>query len=291
MHFKGLDKLKEKLPKYLGWRVVEIGLLILLGFSIALTLMLFIDSVTRIFPHMTVLVLIEPILPALGVFLCEIIAFRSIWGVWQNRDRYVAEFGELAYQKAIPRGVFGISWIFAICIHIYIPIDTLPAGTPVNPITTLLCRSLISFLGIPVGLDFTIRIVLSLFIVIIGLLTIRSALLTFGFDYMALVYLYYPAESQIQKHEIYSVIRHPTYFGLLSIAMGGLWLRFSVYSLLLFFMFLFGLLAHIYFVEEKELQDRFGESFIEYQQNVPALYIRLRDLRIYIRFLTKRDTE
>ncbi|MDO8056827.1 MAG: isoprenylcysteine carboxylmethyltransferase family protein [Candidatus Hermodarchaeota archaeon] len=291
MRFKGLDKLKEKLPKYLGWRIVGIGLLILLAFSIALTLMVFVDSVARIFPHMTVLVLIEPILPVLGVFLCELIAFRLIWGVWHNRDRYVAEFGELAYQKAIPRGVFGVSWIFAICIHIYAPLDTLPAGTPINPITTMLSRSLLSFLGLPVGFDFTIRIVLSLIIIIIGLLTIRSALLTFGFDYMALVYLYFPAESRIQKHEIYSVIRHPTYFGLLSIAMGGLWLHFSIYSLVLFFMFLFGLLAHIFLVEEKELQDRFGESFIEYRQNVPALYIRLRDLHIYIRFLIMRETE
>ena len=105
---------------------------------------------------------------------------------------------------------------------------------------------------------------------------------------MALVYLYYPAESQMQQHEIYSVIRHPTYFGVLTLAMGGLWLRFSMYALILFLMFLFGLLAHIYFVEEKELRERFGESFIEYQKRVPALHVRIRDLRIYIRFLIKR---
>lgn len=291
MHLKGMDKWKVKIPNYLGWRAVGLGLLLLLAFVTSLTLMVLTDSVARIFPHIPFLVLIEPILPILGVLLCELIAFRLIWGVWHNRERYVAKLGDLAYQKAIPRGFFGVSWIMAICIHIYVPIDTLPAGTPVNPITALLSQSIPIFLGMPVVFDLTIRIIGSFIFIIIGLLTIRSALLTFGIDYMALVYLYYPAGSEIQQHEIYSVIRHPTYFGLLSIAMGGMWLRFSAYSLVLFLMFLFGLMAHIYLVEEKELRERFGESFIEYQKRVPALCIRIRDLPVYLRFLTKRGTE
>ncbi|MFX0170199.1 MAG: methyltransferase family protein [Candidatus Hodarchaeota archaeon] len=291
MHLKGLDTLKKKIPKYRGWRAVGLGLLILLAFVTALALMLLVDSVARIFPHIAVLVLVEPILPVLGVLLSEVIAFKLVWGVWHSRDRYVAALGELAYQRAIPRGFFGVSWVLAICIHIYTPIDTLLAGTPVNPITTLLSRSFLSFLDLPVNVDFTARIIASFFFIILGLLTIRSAFLTFGVDYMALVYLYFPAESQIQQHEIYSVLRHPTYFGVLTLAMGGLWLRFSVYSLMFFLMFLFGLLIHITFVEEKELRERFGESFIEYQKRVPALRLRFRDIRIYIRFLAKRGND
>ncbi len=291
MELKGWDKLKEKIPKYLGWRAIGLSALLLLAFVIAFTLMVLIDSVARIFPHVFVLALCEPILPVLGVLLCQLIAFRSIWSVWNKRDRFVTELGALAYQKVFPRAIFGVSWIFAICIHIYVPIEALPAGTPANPLTAMLSQSLLSFLVIPVGFDPAIRVIVSFFFIIIGMLTIRSALFTFGVDYMALVYLYYPAESQIQQHEIYSVIRHPTYFGLLAIAMGGLWLRFSVYSLMLFVMFLFGLMVHIIFVEEKELQERFGEAFIEYQKRVPALRIRLRDLRVYLRFLTKRSKE
>lgn len=291
MHLKGIDKLKEKIPKYLGWRAKGLGLMLLLAFITALILMLFVDSLARIFQHVSFLGLVEPILPILGVLLCELIAFWLVWGVWHNRDRYVAELGEFAYQRVMPRAFFGISWIIAICVHIYVPIDILPAGTPVNPITAMLSKSFLSFLGMPIGFDLAIRIIGSFFCIIIGLLTIRSALFTFGIDYMALVYLYYPAESQIEQHEIYSVIRHPTYFGALTLALGGLWLRFSVYSLMFFFMFLFGFMVHTFFIEEKELRGRFGESFIEYQQNVPALYIRLRDLRVYIRFLIKRGTE
>jgi len=291
MPLKGMDKLKEQIPKYLGWRAAGIGLLLLMAFVTALTLMILTDSAARIFPHISIFVLPEPIFPILGVLVCELIAFRLVWSVWHNKDRYVAELGALAYQKAIPRGFFGISWILAICVHIYVPLDILPAGTPVNPITVMLSKSILSFLGIPVEFDLTIRIIMSFIFIIMGLLTIRSALLTFGVDYMALVYLYYPAESQIQQHEIYSVIRHPTYFGVLSIAMGGMWFRFTVYSLVFFVMFLLGLLAHIFLVEEKELRERFGEVFSEYQKRVPALRIRFRDLRIYLRFLTKKGTE
>lgn len=291
MQLKGWDKLKEKIPKYMGWRGAVIGLLLILAFVTALALMVLIDSVARIFPQVSVLVLIEPILPILGTLMCQFIAFRLIWSVWNNRDRYVQELGELAYQKAFPRAFFGISWIFAIFVHIYYPIEVLPTGTPVNPMTALLAQSLFSFVGVPGGFDLMIRIIGSFIFVIFGMLTIRSALLTFGIDYMALVYLYYPDESQVQQHEIYSVIRHPTYLGAIFFAMGGLWLRFSVYSLVLFVVFLIGFLVHIFFIEEKELRERFGEAFREYQKRVPALRIRFRDMRVYFRFLAKRDSK
>ena len=291
MQLKGWDTLKAKLPKYVGWRAVGLGVLLLLSFVTAFTLMVLIDSVARIFQHVSVLVLIEPILPILGALLCQLIAFRVIWRVWNNRDRYVQELGEQAYQKAFPQAFIGISWIFALFVHIYVPIEVLPTGMPVNSLTALFAQSLFSFVGVPGGFDILIRIIGSFVFVIFGMLTILSALLTFGVDYMALVYLYYPNESQIQQHEIYSVIRHPTYLGAILFALGGLWLRFSVYSLVLFFMFLVGFWVHIVFVEEKELRERFGEAFIEYQKRVPALRIRFRDLRVYIRFLTKRRTE
>ncbi|MFX1342171.1 MAG: methyltransferase family protein [Promethearchaeota archaeon] len=291
MQLKGWDKLKEKIPKYLGWRAAGLGLILILAFLTAFTLMVLIDSMARIFPQVFVLVLIEPILPILGALLCQLVAFRLIWSVWHNRDRYVAELGELAYQKVFPRAFFGISWIFAIFVHIYVPIEIFPAGTPVNPLTVMLSQSLLLFVGVPHGFDLAIRIIGSFIFVIFGMLTIRSALLTFGVDYMTLIYLYYPTESQIQQHEIYSVIRHPTYLGVLLFAMGGLWLRISVYSLVLFVILLLGFMTHIFLVEEKELRERFGKDFIEYQKRVPALRIRLRDLRVYIRFLAKRGTE
>ncbi|MHA2069640.1 MAG: methyltransferase family protein [Candidatus Thorarchaeota archaeon] len=286
-----MDKFRERIPKYSGWRAAALGLLILVGFVSAFFLMVFVDSLARIYPTISVLVAIEPILPFLTVLVCEIIAFRLVWGVWHNRDKYKTELGELAYQKAIPRGLFGIALVVAICFHIYVPIGILPAGAPVNPITVTLSSSFLSFLSIPVEIDIAIRVIGTFIFIVIGALTVRSALQTFGIDYMALVYLYYPEESEIQQHEIYSVLRHPTYFAVLSFAAGGLMLGLSVFSFLFFVMFFFGLLAHIRLVEERELIERFGESYVEYQKSVPALHIRLRDLRAYFRFLSGRGLD
>jgi protein-S-isoprenylcysteine O-methyltransferase Ste14 len=291
MHLKGMDTFREKLPRYSGWRAAALGLIILASSVTAFILMVLVDSAARIYPHIPVLVLIEPVLPILAVLVCELIAFRFVWRVWHNRDKYLAELGELAYQKAIPQGLFGISLVFVVCIHIYVPMHTLSTGTPANSITVTLSQSILSFLGIPLEIDLAIRVIGSAVFIIIGALTARSAVLTFGIDYMALVYLYYPEESEIQQHEIYSVLRHPAYFGVLSIAAGGLVLGLSVFSFAFFLMFLLGLLAHIRLVEEKELIERFGESYVEYQKSVPALHIRWRDLKAYFRFLTGRGQE
>ena len=102
---------------------------------------------------------------------------------------------------------------------------------------------------------------------------------------MGLVYVYYPEESKIVNHQIYSVLRHPTYHGLVLILVGSFFLRFSVYSIIYFFMFLIGIKIHLRFVEEKELIQRFGKDYQEYRKNVPALFFRPKDLKKYLRFL------
>jgi len=81
---------------------------------------------------------------------------------------------------------------------------------------------------------------------------------------MGLIYVYYPEESKIVNHEIHSVLRYPTYHGLVLILIGGFFLRLSVYSIIFFFMFLMGINIHLKFVEEKELIQRFGKDYQEY---------------------------
>jgi len=111
------------------------------------------------------------------------------------------------------------------------------------------------------------------------------AIQVFGVDYMAVVYLYFPEESQIQDNEIYSVLRHPAYASLLIIALGGTFHTFTLLSFLAFLTFILGCYVHIYFVEEKELIQRFGDSYKSYQEEVPAFFIRPKDINIFLRFL------
>ncbi|MFX1607322.1 MAG: methyltransferase family protein, partial [Promethearchaeota archaeon] len=108
--------------------------------------------------------------------------------------------------------------------------------------------------------------------------------LTFGIDYMTVVYLYFPEESEIQENEIYSVIRHPAYLGGVILGLAGLFFRFSVYSILMWFTVYLAFRAQIW-KEEKELVERFGEGYKEYREQVPALLLRPSKAGAYFRFL------
>jgi protein-S-isoprenylcysteine O-methyltransferase Ste14 len=108
--------------------------------------------------------------------------------------------------------------------------------------------------------------------------------MTFGIDYMAVVYLYFPEESEIQDHAIYSVIRHPTYLGAALLGAAGLFFRFSVYSIL-FFVIIYLILRFQISREEKELIERFGNGYDDYRKRVPALLVSPSKIREYFRFL------
>ena len=45
---------------------------------------------------------------------------------------------------------------------------------------------------------------------------------------------------------------------------------------------------HIRAVEEKELIERFGDSYIEYRKKVPALFVRPKKIGVYLKFLAGR---
>jgi protein-S-isoprenylcysteine O-methyltransferase Ste14 len=141
-------------------------------------------------------------------------------------------------------------------------------------------------LGVSQESDLLIRIVLSAVFFVFGLATVRSAIMTFGIDYMAVVYLYFPEESEVQDHAIYSVIRHPTYLAGTLLAAAGLFFRFSIYSIL-FFLIIYLIFRLQISREEEELIERFGEGYDDYRKRVPALLVNPSKIRQYFRFLRK----
>ena len=186
----------------------------------------------------------------------------------------------------ILRGVTGVFLIPSIVFHSFTSIRSLPPSPPANDLTIQWSRSLLPLFGIAPEIEIWIRIILSAILIILGALTVRSAVLTFGLDYMTVVYLYFPEESEIQDHEIYSVIRHPTYLGGMLLGIAGLFFRFSVYSIV-FCLVVFLVFRLQIWKEEKELVERFGEGFIEYRQKVPALVVRPSKIGAYFRFLRR----
>ena len=279
-----MEKLREKLPGYSGNRIAILPFLAILGGFLAYIFLIIMDIFPRVFSDIEILVTIEPFTPILGSLFIGAIGLWLIWGVWDKREQLKAQHGDLAYQKIIPRGLTGVAFVLILVFHTFTSIRSLPPSPPVNDLTIQWSRSLLPLFGIAPEIEIWIRVIISGVLTIIGLLTFRSAILTFGFDYMAVVYLYFPKESEIQEHEIYSVIRHPTYLAGIILGIAGLFFRFSVYSIFM------ALLLYLVFrlqiwKEEKELVERFGEGFVEYQKKVPALFVRPNKIRAYLRFL------
>ena len=284
MHLKGMEKLREKLPDYPGNRI---GLFPLRGLLVAILgygFLIILDVLPRIFSGILLLGIIEPFMPILGSLFIATLGFWLIGEVWSKRDSMKAEHGDRAYQIMIMKGVAGVFMIPPLVFHAATSIRSLPFGPPVNDITTLWSQSVLPLIGVPSIIDISIRVVLSVVFVLLGMLTVKSAFLIFGIDYMTVVYLYYPEESEIQNHEIYSIVRHPTYLAGVFLGLATFFFRLSVYS------FILSVIAYLVFRlqirrEEIELVERFGEGYREYMQSTPALFIHPRNWKTFFRFL------
>ncbi|NHI89417.1 MAG: isoprenylcysteine carboxylmethyltransferase family protein [Candidatus Thorarchaeota archaeon] len=284
MKIKGFDKVREKLPAYAGTRIAVLPLRGALAALLAYVFLVSISILPRMFSSITLLVVLEPFLPMLGALFIAALGLWLIWGVWNKRDQMKKKYGNLGYQKIIPRGVTGVFMVPPLVFLAFTSISALPPVPSTNPIVIQWSTSLLQLIGIAPVVDIWFRIVVAGVLIILGVLTVRSALETFGIDYMLVVYLYFPEESEIQEHEIYSVVRHPTYLGGVLLATAGLFFGLSVYSIF------FGLLTYLVFrlqiwKEEKELVERFGEGYNEYRKKVPALLIRPSKIKAYFRFL------
>jgi protein-S-isoprenylcysteine O-methyltransferase Ste14 len=284
MKLKGIEKLRQKLPAYPGKRIGLLPLRGLLAGVLAYSFLILIDIMPRLFPDIALLVMLEPILPVIGSFIVGALALWLIAIVWTRRDKMQETYGNLAYQKIIEKGVMGVMIIPSVIAHAATSIRSLPPGNPMNPLTTQFSQSLLPIIGITGQLDFWIRFCLFGFFGIVGLLVIRSSIMTFGIDYMTVVYLYFPEESEIQEHEIYSIVRHPAYMAGVILGGAAMFSRCSVYSILIFLIVYLIFWTHIR-REEAELIERFGEGYAAYRKKVPGLYVHPRNLKSFIKFL------
>lgn len=208
----------------------------------------------------------EPFFPLVVSVLTIITGFYLIESLWRLKMRYLRKYRERALQKMYLRVLTGIPCIFSLFIHnFYPPWKYLPARSELTAFLTTPLPLMLDTFYLP-------WIVTGCFFISAGVLTIYRTLNTFGLDYMGLVYLYYPEESEVQNHKIYSVLRHPAYFSLFLIGLGNLLVHMTLYQAADLLFFITAMSFHLHFYEEKELVSRFGDSYITYRNSVPWLY-------------------
>ncbi|MFX0023355.1 MAG: methyltransferase family protein [Candidatus Hermodarchaeota archaeon] len=278
---KGIEKLREKLPDYRGRKIFIFLIFVPIVFLISVWFQLVMDSLPRIFRGSNILLILEPFTPILGSLIILIIGFLLVYSFWHKRDKFLNKRRELAYQKGFKFVITGVPMVISIAIHSYFPTDLIAPYQDIQSISWYLATPISDiFFGFSV-ISLIIRLLLWFIVFVMGLIVVRKALMIFGIDYMGLVYIYYPEESSLQNHEIYSVLRHPTYHSVMLFLIGSIFFRFSIYSIIYFLIFLIGINIHLKLVEERELIKRFGEDYINYKKSVPALFVRLKDLKKY----------
>ena len=286
---KGFDKFREKLPALRGKRFVLIPIFTILWvILIFLTLFWFLGLSTDI----TLQILginFNWLVPILGFLIIEFGGLFLAYQMWYWRDRMKAKYQQTSYQH-----IFFFGWAGILCMIFLGFFQIIPlifSNPSLNSIESVrfFNQPLSQFWFTNTAIFDIFRIISGITIAIVGVTTVAQALLTFGIDYMTVVYLYFPEESTIQNHKIYSVLRHPAYASLIYLSFAGILIQFSLYSIIFFLCYLSGFLLHIYRVEEKELIQRFGESFKAYRKQVPALFVRPRHWKTYFKFLIGKE--
>jgi protein-S-isoprenylcysteine O-methyltransferase Ste14 len=285
MKIKGFDKFLAKLPDYQGKRMARIPLITAFSFLLSLGIMIFLDVSPRIFSSMVILRVMEPLMPVISTIIFQVIGIFLINRIWSKKNTYLEKYKEKAYQKSFVYIITGIPFFVASMLHGFIPIDILWPSPIEGSITWIMAKPLSIFLFSQEGVFIFIRVIIGFSFLILGIGTVLRAMFTFGFDYMSIIYVYYPEESKVQNHDIYSILRHPTYHGLILMSFSSIFFSFSIYSIFICLLFILGMNIHLKVTEEKELLERFGDSYRKYMYSTHALFYNPKYIKKYFLFL------
>jgi protein-S-isoprenylcysteine O-methyltransferase Ste14 len=252
MTIKGLDQLRQHVPDLNN----PLGILRYLLLSVVLLFL-----VTTLFNSI-------PLSWTYGQLVAEIffgcLGFGLLYLFFRFKKEFKARFGSLAYSKAGRWfGFPGVTIIAVVIAHI----RSLPGP------------------GIPHFQGYIIVPAVGWVLIGVGTLLGLRTVLTFGVDNLTMLYVYFPEESRLVNHKIYTILRHPAYSALQLIAFGLALLNGNWFALACALIFAIGLWAWVHLVEESELIGRFGPTYLDYRQRVPAFWPRLRDLLGFFEFL------
>ena len=178
--------------------------------------------------------------PLIGELVIATIGFLLVYQMWFWRERLKAKYGQLSYQRIFLVGFTGVLCVLSLGINLYIPFWLFSPSFWMQSPLQILVQPIEFFIPLAGPIIFWIRMVFTVLFLVVGIGMAVRSLQNFGFDYMTVVYLYFPEESQLQEHEIYSVLRHPAYSGAIAVGLGGMFFNFTIYSIILIIVLIIG---------------------------------------------------
>ncbi len=254
MELKGMEQLQRRVPDLnsTGGRL-RMGLYILGWFALVTFYFIFTDRIPD-----WIIIDSQIVVMALGFLWLSLFFSR--------KKAYQQKYGALAYRNAFAHfGIPGLALILSAVAH-----------------TGYMNGPFVSF-----GDWKPVVIALGWLMLLIGAALWIRGVFAFGFDNLALLYVYFPEDGRIVDSNIYSVVRHPVYAAVLRLIIGLGLLNGNANALAFVLLAPLGLFGWIRLVEEKELIERFGQSYLDYRARVPAFWPRLRDIPTFFRFLIK----
>jgi len=251
MKFKGIDILSKYVPelKSVSGKV-----------RIALYALILLAAVTAYF-------IITDHIPTWSIdsqIIIVALGFLVISLFFSRKQSYKEKYKGLAYRNAFAHyGMPGLALIMAAVAH---------AGYMNGP-------------RIPQGWWTIIFFVLGWFILCSGAMLWIRSVFAFGADKLALLYVYHPEEGKIINSSIYSILRHPVYAGVLRVGIGLALLNGNANAIAFAILMPLGFTGWILLVEEKELIERFGQSYLDYRKHTPAFWPQLHNMGKFIIFL------
>ena len=287
MFLKGFDKFREKTTMLRGIRIFTIPFYL---FFIILFASFVLDQFnsypTEISKFLPDFLLI--LFPIFGYALIELFGFFLLSQMWIWRDRLKKKWGSQSYQRILPVGLVGITIVIFLAFYNFNQFPNYSNSQWQANKYFIIIKPLYLFFDSPLKeIILAVQTFAGLFFLILGLALSFRSIYTFGIDYTTVIYLYFPEESSIQENQIYSVLRHPMYTGLIFISFGGFLNNLTFYGFILFIIYTLGFYFHIHYIEEKELISRFGESYKTYRKNVPFFLINPVKLTLLLKFIVK----
>ncbi|MCE9647427.1 MAG: isoprenylcysteine carboxylmethyltransferase family protein [Chloroflexi bacterium] len=183
---------------------------------------------------------------------------------FSRRQTYREKYKELAYRKAFAHYAMpGLALIMAAVAH---------AGYMNGPF-------------VPRGWWTIVFLALGWFMLCIGALLWIRSVFALGADHLALLYVYHPGEGRIVNSGIYGILRHPVYAGVMRVGIGLALLNGNANAIAFAILMPLGLTGWIYLVEERELAERLGSSYLDYRKRTPAFWPHIRDLGTFLKFV------
>lgn len=285
MKLPGFDEIQNHLPDY-DQKQTRILVLRLPGFALLFLLIqiVLLYGVQYLAKSLDTRLLdyIEWAIPIINNILFVLLGTATAQKGFTKKKEMLEKNGKHAYQQMVKTILLGISMAFSGIFFGYIPILNAKTDLAVNLSTPL------DTLFIPWNF-WIIRFSIGAIFFIIGILAAIRAVFTFGIDTATMVYVYYPDEAKLVDNEIYSIVRHPMYLAVILIAAGGFVFYLSAYSLIYFGIVIFSFFQQIIKYEERELIQRFGNSYKEYSKKTPAIFIRPKNWGKFFRFLLGRS--